>query len=165
MKPEVWLESPALENPNGLYVDGDKLMVAGYGKDPDGDGPAARGPGRVLVVDLATKSVTALGDMAPLGNLDGIEKVGADWIVTDNTGHVWRVTADGKASELAKIANAADLGVRRADRLAAVPTLSDNTVVFLTIPQPQAATAADAEPPRRGGGCSCRTAGGPPPAR
>ncbi|HEV7536740.1 MAG TPA: hypothetical protein VGP90_13960, partial [Acidimicrobiia bacterium] len=112
-KPEVWLESPALENPNGLYVDGDKLMVAGYGKDPDGDGPAARGPGRVLVVDLATKSVTPLGDMAPLGNLDGIEKVGADWIVTDNTGHVWRVTADGKAGELAKIANAADLGVRR----------------------------------------------------
>src|SRR5436190_1034586 len=35
MKPEVWLESPALENPNGLYLDGDKLMVAGYGKDPD----------------------------------------------------------------------------------------------------------------------------------
>ena len=133
-KPEVWLESAALENPNGLYLDGDKLMVAGYGKDPDGDGPAARGPGRVLVVDMATKAVTPLGNMAPLGNLDGIEKLGADWIVTDNTGHVWRVTADGKASELAKIANAADLGVRRADRLAAVPTLADNTVEFLTIP-------------------------------
>jgi len=134
MKPEVWLESPALENPNGLYLDGDKLMVAGYGKDPDGDGPAARGPGRVLVVDLATKTVAPLGNMAPLGNLDGIEKLDADWIVTDNTGHVWRVTADGKASELARIANAADLGLRRGDRLAAVPTLSDNTVQFLTVP-------------------------------
>jgi hypothetical protein len=133
-KPEVWLESPALENPNGLYLDGDKLMVAGYGQDPDGSGPAARGPGRVLVVDLATKAVTPLGNMAPLGNLDGIEKIDAVWIVTDNTGHVWRVTPDGKASDLARIANAADLGLRRGDRLAAVPTLSDNTVQFLTIP-------------------------------
>jgi len=133
-KPEVWLESPDLENPNGLYLDGDKLMVAGYGKDPDGSGPAARGPGRVLVVDLATKAITPLGNMAPLGNLDGIEKLDADWIVTDNAGYVWRVTADGKAGQLAKVANAADLGLRRGDRLAAVPTLSDNTVTFLTVP-------------------------------
>jgi len=133
-KPEVWLESEALENPNGLFLDGDKLMVAGYGRDPDGDGPAGRGPGRVLVVDLASKEVTALGGMAPLGNLDGIEKLGADWIVTDNTGHVWRVAPDGKATDVAKIANAADLGLRPGDRVASVPTLSDNTVVFLTIP-------------------------------
>jgi hypothetical protein len=133
-KPEVWLESDALENPNGLFLDGDKLMVAGYGRDPRGNGPAARGPGRVLVVDLATKSVTPYANMAPLGDLDGIEKLGSDWIVTDNTGHVWRVTPDGKPTEVAKIANAADLGLRRGDRVAAIPTLSDNTVQFLTIP-------------------------------
>ena len=60
--------------------------------------------------------------------------LGGEWLVTDNTGHVWRVTADGKATDLAKIANAADLGLRRGDRLAAVPTLADNTVQFLTIP-------------------------------
>jgi hypothetical protein len=133
-KPEVWLQSDKLENPNGVFVDGDKLMVAGYGVDPDGDGPAGRGPGRVLVVDMATKAVAPLGDMAPLGNLDGIEKLDNDWIVGDNTGHVWKVTPDGKATDLAKIAHAADLGLRRGDRLAAVPTLSDNTVQFLTIP-------------------------------
>jgi hypothetical protein len=131
---EVWLESDKLENPNGVFLDGDKLIVAGYGVDPDGDGPAARGPGRILVVDLATKAVAPLGGMAPLGNLDGIEKLDSNWIVGDNTGHVWKVTPDGKATELAKIAHAADLGLRRGDRLAAVPTLSDNTVQFLTVP-------------------------------
>jgi hypothetical protein len=72
--------------------------------------------------------------MAPLGNLDGIEPVGSAWIVTDNTGHVWRVTSDGKADDLAQIANAADLGVRPGDRVAAIPTLSDNSVVLLTLP-------------------------------
>jgi sugar lactone lactonase YvrE len=122
---EVWLESDALGNPNGLYLDGDQLMVASSGTDSD--------PGRIQVVDLATKRVSPLGDMAPLGRLDGIEKLGSDWIVTGN-GTVWRVTPDGKASEVEKVANAADLGLRRGDRVAVIPTLSDNSVVFLTLP-------------------------------
>lgn len=132
-KPEVWLESEALENPNGVFLEDGKLMVAGFGTDPDGDGPEPRGRGRIVVVDLATKAVAPLGEMAPLGNLDGIEKVGDDWIVT-GSGRVWRVTPDGRATELGEIANAADLGFRRGDRLAAVPTLSDNTVEFFTVP-------------------------------
>jgi sugar lactone lactonase YvrE len=122
---EVWLESEALDSPNGLFLDGDRLMVASSGTDA--------APGRILVVDLATKRVAPLGDMAPLGRLDGIEKFGSDWVVTGN-GTVWRVTPDGKASEVTKIAKAADLGLRPGDRVAAVPTLSDNTLVFLTLP-------------------------------
>lgn len=123
-KAEVWLESEALESPNGLFFDGDRLMVASIG---------TANPGRILVVDLASKRLAPLADMAPLGRLDGIEKLGSDWIVTGN-GTLWRVTPDGRASELAKIGNAADLGLRPGDRVAAVPTLSDNTVVFLTLP-------------------------------
>ena len=132
--PEIWLESDALDSPNGLYFDGDRLVVAAYGKDPDGDGPTPRDPGRILVVDLATKAVAPLGDMMPLGNLDGIEQLDADWIVTDNTGHVWKVTSAGKATDLGQIPHAADLGLRRGDRVAAVPTLSDNTVEVFPIP-------------------------------
>ena len=131
--PEVWLESDKLESPDGLFLDGDILMVASYGDEPDGSGPAARAPGRLLAVDLATRAVHALGDMAPLGNLDGIEKLGSDWIVTGSD-HVWRVNADGKATELGELPNAADLGLRRGDRVAAIPTLSDNTVELVTIP-------------------------------
>lgn len=131
--PEVWLESETLDGPNGLFMEGDHLVVASFGTDPDGRGPAARSPGRILVVDLATKQVSALGDMAPLGNLDGIEKLDADWIVS-GSGKVWRVAADGQAAEIAAIEHAADLGLRRGDRVVAVPTLSDNTVEFLTVP-------------------------------
>lgn len=124
-KAEVWLESDALEGPNGLFLDGDRLMVAGTGRSADG--------GRILAVDLTTKKLAPLADMAPLGRLDGIEKLGSDWIVTGND-TVWRVTPDGKASELTKIAKAADLGLRPGDRIAAVPTLSENTVVLARIP-------------------------------
>jgi sugar lactone lactonase YvrE len=129
---EVWLESDTLDGPNGLFLDGGTLMVASYGQDPDGDGPAARAPGRLLAVDLATKAIHPLGDMAPLGNLDGLEKLGSDWIVTGSD-HVWRVTPDGKPTELGKVPNAADLGLRRGDRVAAIPTLSDNTVELVTL--------------------------------
>ncbi|HEV8625772.1 MAG TPA: hypothetical protein VG034_15040 [Acidimicrobiia bacterium] len=130
---EVWLESDKLDGPNGLFLDGATLMVASYGQDPDGDGPATRAPGRLLSVDLASKAIHPLGDMAPLGNLDGLEKLGSDWIVTGSD-HIWRVTPDGKATDLGKVPNAADLGLRRGDRVAAVPTLSDNTVELVTVP-------------------------------
>jgi sugar lactone lactonase YvrE len=156
---EVWLESDKLDGPNGLFLDGGTLMVASYGQDPDGSGPAARAPGRLLAVDLSTKAVQPLGDMAPLGNLDGIEKFGSDWIVT-GSGRVWRVAPDGRAAELAQVANAADLGLRRGDGVAAVPTLSDNTVKFLTI----GGGGGGAQPPPAGAGSS-RRAGGPRRAR
>jgi hypothetical protein len=129
----VWLESDELDGPNGLFLDGDTLMVASYGQDPDGDGPAARSPGRLLAVDLATRAVHPLGDMAPLGNLDGVEKLGSDWIVTGSD-HIWRVTPDGKPTELGRLSHAADLGLRQGDRVAAIPTLSDNTVELVTVP-------------------------------
>jgi len=129
---EVWLESDQLESPNGLYLDGGTLMVASYGRDPDGDGPAARNPGRLLTVDLATKAISPLGGMAPLGNLDGLEKLGSDWIVTGSD-HVWRVAPDGRPTDLGTVPNAADLGLRQGDRVAAIPTLSDNTVKLVSL--------------------------------
>ena len=158
-KPEVWLESGKLDGPNGLYLDGGTLMVASYGQDPDDNGPAARSPGRVLAVDLVTKAVNPLGDMAPLGNLDGIEKLGSDWVVTGSN-RVWRVSPAGEATELAQVANAADLGLRRGDGVAAVPTLSDNTVQFVTV----GGAGGGAQPPPAGAGSS-RRAGGRPRAR
>lgn len=129
---EVWLESDKLDAPNGLFIDGGSLMVASYGQDPDGDGPAARAAGRLLAVDLATRAVHPLRDMAPLGNLDGLEKLGSDWIVTGSD-RIWRVTPDGRPTELGRIPHAADLGLRSADRVAAIPTLSDNTVELVSL--------------------------------
>ena len=129
---EMWLESDKLDAPNGLFIDGGSLMVASYGHDPDGDGPAARAPGRLLAVDLPSKAIRPFGDMAPLGNLDGLEKLGSDWIVTGSD-RIWRVTPDGKPTELGQLPHAADLGLRPGDQVAAIPTLSDNTVELLSL--------------------------------
>jgi sugar lactone lactonase YvrE len=134
--PEVWLESPDLESPNGLLVDGATLLVAGYGRDLDPATFKARQPGRVLTVDLATKAIAPLGGMPPTGQLDGIEKLDDGYLVTDNPGgRLLFVTAAGAVTEVAgDLPGAADLGLRTGDRVAAVPQLSDGVVRFIEVP-------------------------------
>lgn len=119
--PEVFLESPDLDAPNGLLVDGDRLLVASSGE------------GRVLVVELATRTVTPLPGMAPGGRLDGIEKLGDAFLVTDHGGgRLLRVGPDGSVTEIAAdLPGAADLGLRSGDRVAAVPLLRDGVVRFI----------------------------------
>lgn len=133
--PEVFLESPDLEAPNGLLVDGDRLLVASYGRDPDPDTNASGEPGRILVVDLAARSVTPLPGMTPAGRLDGIEKLGDDFLVTDHPGgRLLRVAPDGSTTEVAgDLPGAADLGLRSGDRVAAVPQLGEGVVRFITV--------------------------------
>jgi sugar lactone lactonase YvrE len=67
---QLWLEDPALENPNGLLAEPDRLLVASWGVvKPDF---STEMPGHLKAVDYATKEITDLGDK-PVGNLDGLE--------------------------------------------------------------------------------------------
>jgi sugar lactone lactonase YvrE len=136
--PEVWLESPDLEAPNGLLVDGGVLMVASFGRDLDPATFTAKEPGRVLEVDLASKAITPLGSMERTGQLDGIEKLDDGYLVTDNPGgRLLFVTASGAVAEVAgDLPGAADLGLRSGDRVAAVPQLMDGVVRFIDVPAP-----------------------------
>lgn len=136
LTPEVFLESADLESPNGLLVDGGRLLVAAFGRDLDPATFMAETPGRVLAVDLAAKTVAPLGGMAPTGQLDGIEKLDGDYLVTDNSGgRLLRVGADGSVTEVAgDMPGAADLGLRVGDRVAAIPQLGAGAVRFLTVP-------------------------------
>ncbi len=134
--PEVFVESPDLEAPNGLYLDGGTLLVAGFGRDLDPATFQPREQGRVLTVDLATKAIAPLGGMAPTGQLDGIEKLDDSYLVTDNPGgRLLRVGAKGSVTELAgDIPGAADLGLRTGDRVVAIPQLGEGVVRFMSVP-------------------------------
>jgi DNA-binding beta-propeller fold protein YncE len=93
---QVWLQSPELNSPNGLYVDNNKnkLIVASLG---DLSKPGAG----MKIVDLENKTITTLGKegtTSPFGGLDGIESdtTGMHYYVTDNpVGKVYTVNADG----------------------------------------------------------------------
>ena len=136
--PEVWLETPDLESPNGLYADDGVLMVAAYGRDLDPATFKPKDPGRVLAVDMETKELAPYAEMEPIpgAQLDGIEKLGDDFVVTDNPGgRVLLVDPDGNVTEeFSDMPGAADLGLRRGDRIAAVPDLDSSVVRFLDLP-------------------------------
>lgn len=97
----IWMQDPALENPNGLLFHDGALFISAWGRFSDGK-PMDAPKGHLLRVDLKTKKIQRLTS-APLGNLDGIVPMGklllvSDWIA----GGVFEVTAGGKATQIIK---------------------------------------------------------------
>jgi len=130
-KLEKWIEGPELKYPNGLFVDGDNLIVAAWGPPGTGNKKIEARLGNLLTIGIADKKVADLGDGSPLGNLDGIEPDGDDFIVSDwVAGAVYRIGRDGKATLLIDTdQGSADIGYVPADKLLLVPMMKDGKVV------------------------------------
>jgi sugar lactone lactonase YvrE len=126
----VLVEDAALDNPNGLKVDGNRLIVGSWGKmEPDF---STKVPGHLMTVDLATRKVAPLGDTAPVGNIDGVEPDGAGgWYLTDYVaGKLLHAGPDGKASEILQLKQgSADIGIVPSDKLILIPMMNDNALV------------------------------------
>jgi DNA-binding beta-propeller fold protein YncE len=94
---QVWLQSPELNSPNGLYVDNNKNKLIVVSLESDLNKPGAG----MKIVDLENKTISSLGNVGtttPVGGLDGIESdaAGMHYYVTDNpVGKVYTVNADG----------------------------------------------------------------------
>jgi sugar lactone lactonase YvrE len=126
---ELWLKSPALENPNGLTVEGDELRVAAWGVMTDGF--ATKVPGHLKSVSIQTKTITSLGSGTPVGNLDGLEPDGrGNYLVTDwMAGGLYRIAPTGEAELLLDLnQGSADLLVLDSGRLVIIPMMMDGTV-------------------------------------
>lgn len=134
-KAGTFLEGESIEHPNGILIDGDKLIIAAWGPGMDPASFATTSPGRILTVDLKTKKVTPLGSGARVGNLDGIEKRGESYLVTDNiTGKLYEISADGSAKLLRDgFVNGADIGLDPARGLLAVPEMGAGKVTFIDL--------------------------------
>src|SRR5215208_235981 len=126
---QVWLQTPELNGPNGLYVDdtNNKLIVASLGAFSN---PA----GSIRVVDLQNRTVNSLGNegtAVPIGGLDGIEadSTGRYYYVTDNAGgKLYVVNSNGTGYETLDLQNqgTADLGVILDENLIIIPMMQDN---------------------------------------
>jgi sugar lactone lactonase YvrE len=126
---QAWLQTPELNDPNGLYVDNsnNKLIVASLGAFSN---PA----GSIKVVDLQNRTVRGLGNegtAVPIGGLDGIEadSTGRYYYVTDNAGgKLYVVNSNGTGYETLDLQNqgTADLGVILDENLIIIPMMQDN---------------------------------------
>jgi len=125
-----------VEQPNGLLVDGARLILGTIGPAPvpgAARGGGARGPapsGHLYAFDRTSKQRT-LVTTQPVGGIDGIELDGSGGLlVTDVIGQrLLRVSRAGDVTVLAKFsAGGADFGYVAARRLAVVPFLFSNSV-------------------------------------
>lgn len=126
----IWLESAELENPNGLLVENDRLLVGAWGVMTDGF--ATDTPGHLKAVSMKDKSITSIGDGSPVGNLDGVEiDIDGDYYVTDwMAGKLFHIESDGTVEELLVLNQGmADLEYILEHDLILLPMMKDNTLL------------------------------------
>jgi len=131
---EAWLRDEALEQPNGLLAEEDRIVVGAWGVMTDGF--ATKTPGHLKSVDLQTKVVTSLGEGTPIGNLDGVEPDGrGSYLVTDwMAGRLLRIDPAGGVEELLDLEQgSADLEYIAERQLAIVPMMNNDKLVAYRI--------------------------------
>jgi hypothetical protein len=132
-KTSVVAEGEDLEYPNGLLVEGDVLVVGGWGKPkPDFTTDV---PGRLFKWDLKTKKKTLITP-EPAANIDGLESDGkGGYIATDYlAGKVLHITADGKVTTLTTfMPSTADIAFIPAENRLIVPHMNENKIVAYDI--------------------------------
>ena len=140
-KSSIFVEgAEAVEQPNGLLVDGNRLILGTLGPAPvpgaarggggGGRGRGAAPSGKLLAFDLATRARTQV-TMEPVGGIDGIEPDGrGGYLLTDVFGSRLLHVAPGGAARtlLTFTQGGADFGYIGARRLAVVPFLFGNSV-------------------------------------
>ncbi len=126
--------SEAIEQPNGVLVDGNRLIVGSIGPGGMGGGRGrGAGPpagGRLFAFDLMTKARTVVTP-EPVGGIDGIEPDGrGGYLITDVFGsRLVHVTPQGTARTVLTFpAAGADFGYIPERRIAIVPFLFGNSV-------------------------------------
>jgi DNA-binding beta-propeller fold protein YncE len=123
----VFVESPKLELPNGILVDGSKVIVATDGRPGRGGGGT---PGSIFAIDLASREITQVTTQ-PIGTPDGLESDGrGGYIVADvGGGRIFHVTASGDVRQIRQLdRQPADISFIPSRSLLIVPHLGLNRV-------------------------------------
>jgi len=132
-KLSVFAEGEDLEYPNGLLVEGDFLVVGGWGK-PEADF-TTKVPGRLFKLDLKTKMKTPITP-EPIANIDGLESDGkGGYIASDYiAGKILHITADGKVKTLTTfMPGNADIAFLAPENRLIVPHMSENKIAAYDI--------------------------------
>lgn len=113
----TWLDDEILTQPNGLFIEGDELLV---------------GCKKIVRVDMGTKKITLWVENT--GGIDGLEATGdGRYLFSDWQGSVYLVGEDKKFEKVLDTSgagiNAADIAYIPGLNVLLVPTFSDNRVM------------------------------------
>lgn len=116
----VWLQGAEISRPNGLHMEGDRLMVGNSGD------------GSLKAVNLADKKMQTIAKVG--SGIDGLRPDGkGNYFISDWRGKTSLVSASGEVTVLmdttdSKI-NSADLEYIKSQKLLLIPTFFDNRVM------------------------------------
>ncbi|TIO74227.1 MAG: ATP/GTP-binding protein [Mesorhizobium sp.] len=132
-KPELFVKDALLASPNGIFAEGDRLIVASWGKGIKPDFSTAE-PGGLLAVDLASRKVTPLQGAQNFADLDGVVAIGDDIYATAYmTGTLYRYHAGGAPEAIVTFKpGSADIGTDGNSTLY-VPLMNEGAVAALKI--------------------------------
>jgi hypothetical protein len=123
----LFSDAPQLELPNGILVDGNKVVVATDGRPGRGGGGT---PGSLFAIDITTKAITQVTTQS-IGTPDGLELDGrGGYVVSDVAGgRIFHVTAGGEVRQLRQVdRQPADISYIPSRNLLLVPHLGLNRV-------------------------------------
>lgn len=131
---EVWLETNRLETPDGLFIDGDKLIVACWGvlSEPGTFNTSKKGD--LLKIDLNTKKIEVIAK--EVGNLEGVTKAENEYYLTDwAAGKLLKVQAEsGVVTELLSgLKNPTDPDYAKELGVLAFPQHTGSQVLFMNL--------------------------------
>lgn len=122
----LWLRDPQLAHPNGVLLDGDRLLVGSWGSGLRDDF-TTEVLGSLLSVSLETRDISVV---APeIGNIDGITRIDDALIVSDwVTGGLFEIGGDGDVLQIGQFApGLADIASRGGTLY--LPMMLDGTLV------------------------------------
>jgi len=128
-KSEVWIEGQAVQKPNGILVEKERLLV-GVTED-----------GTIKSIDLKTKQVRTFLTLGPGANMDGLVTDGRDgYLFSDYYGRVYRADAAGRKTLLLDRRGphhyTADFEYIPEEGLLIVPSLYDNRLTAYRLATP-----------------------------
>ena len=132
----VWLDSPNLEAPNGLFLDGKYLYVSAWGNGTKADF-TTESSGKLKRISLKSKHIENLDSGDRWLNLDGLHQYGeSNWLATDFiAGELLDFDKNGSVAQTFKLEpSAADFYYNAAQNLVVIPYLLSNKVVAYHLP-------------------------------
>ncbi|CDX60936.1 Periplasmic ATP/GTP-binding protein [Mesorhizobium plurifarium] len=132
-RPEPFVKDAQLASPNGVFADGDRLIVASWGKGINKTDFSTAEPGGLLSVDLATKKVAPLPGAQNFADLDGVIAMGDTIYATAYmTGTLYSYKPGGAPTAVAQFKpGSADIGTDGKNIF--VPLMGEGEVVALTL--------------------------------
>lgn len=132
-QPALFVKDALLASPNGVFADGNRLIVASWGKGIKPDFSTAE-PGGLLSVDLASKVVSPLPGAQKFADLDGVIAIRDTIYATAYmTGTLYRYEAGGAPEAVAHFKpGSADIGTDGKSTIF-VPLMNEGEVAALTL--------------------------------